>query len=83
MYSPNLQAKFILTPATLSDVSAWTTTDQGVRLSLSLLSRIWETAAFATLESAGTTNEIHSDIPNGTQLELASHLLPLDGVCGV
>lgn len=80
MYSPNLQAKFILTPVTLSGVSAWTITDQGVKLSLAL---IWETPAFATLESAGTTNEIHSDIQNGTQLELASHLLPLDGVCGV
>lgn len=83
MYSPNLQVKLILTPVTLSDVSAWTITDQGVTLSLSFLSRIWETPAFVTLESAGTANEIHSDIQNGTQLELASHLLPLDGVCGV
>lgn len=83
MFSPNLQVKFILKPVTLSSVSAWTIADQGVKLSLSFISRIWETPAFATLESAGTANEIHSDIQNGTQLELASHLSPLDGVCGV
>lgn len=83
MQSPNLQVKFILKPVTLSNVSAWTITDQGVKLSLSFLSRIWETPAFMTLECAGTANEIQSDIQNGTQLELASHFFPLDGVCGV
>lgn len=83
MYSPNLPVKFILKPVTLSSVAAWTITDQGVKLSLSFLSRIWETPAFITLKSAATANEIHSNIQNETQLELASHLFPLDGVCGV
>lgn len=59
MYTSNLPVKFILKPVTLSNVSAWTITDQGVKLSLSFLSRTWETPASVTLESAGTANEIY------------------------
>lgn len=72
VYSPNLQAKFILKPVTFSNVSAWTITDQGVKLSLSFLSGIWETAVFEAIKSPGTANEIHSNIPNESQLELTS-----------
>lgn len=83
MYSPNLQAKFILKPVTLSNVYTWTITDQGVKLSLSFLRGLWETPAIEATESVGTINEIHSDIQNGTQLELASPLFPPNGVLGV